>query len=1141
MKKYLGVWLCLLIFSLVSLGRAQPVSANATTKTVAYQVNKAGSDTPSLANRFFSGEATVTTTDDGSETVTLHLIEFASMIKTFSIGEQAAKITNATNNTADLTFTVDDSFRLPVVQASMAVMNMNQKVDLVFANALYQPKLATVPVAESPADTPSVPASSPEAQGEAVNPANPVDATQSSAPSTSNATDKSNVPAATESDQSTQTVDYQVNKVGTDTPSLANSFFSGHAVVAHNPGQADTVTLHLQKYAKMVKSFSIGDQAAKISNATDDTADLTFTIDASFAKPVVVATMAVMNMNQQADLVFTKALYQPTASEATGVQPQTGASTKAQEPETTASNDAPQVPDANQTPAVSVQSDATASLITATSPAITQPATVASSQSEHTTEPQTAATTKPEKSIQASAERQPTSPSKAPAQTPVATKAQTNQVEKVAPITSKPITEAVQYRVNKAGTDLPSLASSFFTGVATVTMKAGQPQMVTLHIQKYANVINRFVIGNQNAKITKRTADSADLTFDIDANFTKPTVTASISVMNMHQQADLVFAKALYQPSITNPASTPVHKSSEAQHTTVRQSVKQTNTPQKPHTVKNSTPNAVTMTAPDSKLAPSQHVVTTPSIQTKAQSNAATTTIAYQVNKVGTNTPSLANDFFTGLASVTTTPGQATTVTLHLQKHASVIKSFSIGGQAAKITNLTGDTADLTFNVDANFDKRVVAASMSVMNMHQQADLVFAKALYQPTGTTAQPTVAPKPSQTAVKAIVTPSNPSAIHQGQVSTVAKLQRIGEVSAKLYQAQNGQLTDMPSAAQQFIDAFAKVERHATNTTVTLHTTGAEYIKSMRIAGQQVTITNRHGANADLVVTLANDTLQFALPVAFSLSVPGAASMTQSAFLLLDLPIQTAHTNPQAQTLIASIAPTTSQLPTVARTTAHAINPALAQQEISYAVLDASGNAVSTANQYFTHSARVVKAGNGYDVYLTLRVTAGVVDFTPVSVNGSAVGHLTHAVVGGQDVWSFRFHIADAGRLDQLIPATIVMSVPMANISNQSFNINFAFARLAQANLQTAATPIINSSATTSVLKPITITQVAPKLASKTKSATQAAADEMKANQPLPKLSHYPIGWEALAFIIADALIILGAWFWRRRQRSQEVAHD
>lgn len=1141
MKKFLGV-LLFVFLGFLMVSPTQAVSADATTTTVSYQVNKAGTDKPSVANSFFSGEATVTRSDDGPATVTLHLVKFASTIKSFAIGDQVAKITNATANTADLSFVVDNSFQLPVVQAAMTVMNMHQKADLVFDEALYQPELSTATVADqakSGASKTSVIGTDATADAETSRPvtdAEPLDqaATAIAATDSVETVDESK-PAAIDAKDTTEIVAYQVNKAGTDTPSLSNSFFTGQAEVTVKNGRATSVTLHLQKFANIIKSFSVGDQPAKMTNVTSNTADLTFVVDEQFAKPIVQASMSVMNMNQKADLVFTKALYQaaeissqPKVSTPIQSSQETNGSTATEISATDHSTDAvtPATKPEDSAPAqTSPETDVTPTTESTATKPTTEPKNSTKSQTAPVTiaKPGTVETTEQSQTVSesiASDQGNSTSTNSTPA----------TQTETA--------TQTVKYHVNKTGTDTPSISDSFFTGQATIITKAGQPQTVTLHIQQHAGVISSFSIGSQQAKMTNTTADTADLTFTIDKQFAQPVVTASLTVMGMTQKADLVFAEALYQSA-----------SSEAKPTETQTSTIANQTPKSAATKTPTTNTAVDHQATTGEgKASNQSPATTPmtsatttdankAVAKSPSSRTSTEIVKYQVNKVGTDTPSIANGFFTGEATVTLTAGQAQTVTLHLQKYASAIKTFTIGDQTAKMSNVAGDTGDLTFTIDANFAKPVVQARMSVMNMNQTADLVFAKALYQTSST--EPT-RKNPISHTQSAPVASAKPNVLAKSQTQITTPSKQAGEVSAKLYQAQNGHLTTAPSAAQQFISQSAKVVRHATNTTVTLHTTGAEYIQAMRIAGQLGKITNRHGANADLVFTLSNQVLNYALPVTFSLVVPGAGAMTQSAFLLLDLPVQAAQVDPVVKPFTTTTTSAAPVRPVVAGAPAHAINAKLAQQTITYTVLDAGGSALSTANQYFTHSARVVKAGAGYDVYLTVRVAAGLVTFTPISINGGAVHNLSHAVIGGQDVWTFDFHVANANGLDQLIPASILMSVPMANISNQAFNIEFAFARLAQSEVASAETQSMSSAVKTKALKPITITKKTVKPAGKTTSTTQITSSGLKARSVLPKLKHYPIGWEALAFILADGLILIGAWIMRRR-RLGEVTHD
>lgn len=717
------------------------------------------------------------------------------------------------------------------------------------------------------------------------------------------------------------------------------------------------------------------------------------------------------------------------------------------------------------------------------------------------------------------------------------------------PVAASTTTEDVTFQVNKAGTDTPSLSNSFFSKTATVTLDNGQPKTVTLHLEKFASFIKSFTIGTQDAKFTNVTSNTADLTFDIDEQFKTSVVTASMSVLNMNQKADLVFSKALYQP--------------------------------------------------------------------------VTEDVAFQLNKAGTDTPSLANGFFSHVATVTLVDGQPATVTLHLEKFASFIKSFTVGTQSAQFTNVTSSTADLTFNLDSQFSTPVVTASMSVLNMKQQADLVFEKALYQPatttdagtttdpastdtgdttkpttttdtgattkpttttdtgattkpttttdTGDTTKPTTTTDASDTtdpttatdtgATTKPTTTTNTGTATKPTTTTdtsatskpviqITTSKSTGQsnndvVSAKLYQAQDGQLTQTVSAAQQFMSSSAQVVSHGTTTTITLHTSGAEYIKSMRVAGELGQMTNQQGSQADLVFTLKTSALQNALPVTFVLSVPGVAQMTQSAFLLINLTPQQAKatTTTSATTAATTSATSTSNVRNTVLTKAsgHAIVATKAEQNVTYTVLDASGQATSTANQYFTHSAHIVKEATGYLVYLTVRMTAGVVQFTPQSVNGTSISHLTHTTTGGQEVWTFAFHVTSATALDQLIPATILMSVPIANISNQSFQIQLAFARQAVA-AASKTTAVTTSSAKTAALAPITIAKkaAASKAKAQSKSTTTGTTKALQSAQAVPQLKKYPIGWELLGILLIDALMILAAGIIRRRKHL-EVAHD
>ncbi len=1027
------------------------------TYTVAYQVNKSGTTQPSLSNQFFTGKATVVVKDAGQKTtVTLHLQKYANMIKSFKIGDQEAKVTNATDATADLTFAVDEHFAQPTVTATMNVLNMNQNADIVFATALYAAN-----------ETPATPAQ----------PAAPTTPATTPAPAANAAAD-------------TQTVAYKVNKVGTTTPSLSNSFFTGQATV--DPKQ-NTVTLHIQKYASMIKSFKIGNQTAKVTNATNATADLTFTLNADFAQATVTAAMNVLNMNQKADIVFAHALYQaPTTTPSDQLDPSTTPTTPATGAEPTT---------------------------------VTKPTTT---------------------------------------QTPAAAQTQT----------------AAVYQADDGQlTTQTSAAQAFLAKSATTVLAAnGQTTQVTLHTTG-AQYIDQMKLLDQVGRVVNHNGNEADIVFELPTSALKYALPATFDLtilggMKMTQSAFVLIGLPIAhaQPYLIAQATTGTDQATTkdtSKPTGTTDISKQpavttdsTKTPVTTDSTKTSatTDSTKTPATPDANQAAQTPPTTDPN-QTVQTPPAASHEVAYTIKKAGSDQLSLSNSFFTGSATVTGT-GRAQTVTLHLQKFASMVKSFSIGTQAAKITNATANTADLTFTIDASFAQPKVSASMNVLNMTQKADIVFSQALYTslpatdttPSDQPDQGQPAPATDDTTAKPDQKPAQPddtatkTADHQTSTPVPAQGQ---QATIKVYQAIAGQLSPQPSAAQAFLADLGQLQTNGATTQVTIHTTGAEFIDQMRLCGQVGQERNRNGNEADLIFTIPTSALQYALPATFQLTIPGGVQMTQAAFVLIDLGIANARPYPAA--------PAATPKQTVTAVTHHQAQPVLdaakTVQYVPYTVWDQSQKTLSTANNYFTHTAKVVKVANGYDVYLTVQETAGMVAFKPLTVNHAGIFGYQKVQANGQDIWTYAFHIAQAATLTHMLPATILMSVPIAGINGMTFSIwlefnhtqvggaNYEQAAAGSAALPATTIPLVaagnNLSPAASVIGPASQAgatlphqPAAKPQATVTKlPATHRFATQAADQKALPKVKSYPFLAEIGGFA-AVSLVIIGLAIYKRQ---------
>ena len=110
------------------------------------------------------------------------------------------------------------------------------------------------------------------------------------------------------------------------------------------------------------------------------------------------------------------------------------------------------------------------------------------------------------------------------------------------------------------------------------------------------------------------------------------------------------------------------------------------------------------------------------------------------VLKEKTDEASVSASFFAPTATVKVA-GKQVTVTLHLTQNASTVTVFSLAGQAAKISNNDDTKADLTFNVDKNFDTAIIPATMTIsvpamgMVMNEKARVKFGQALFAANST----------------------------------------------------------------------------------------------------------------------------------------------------------------------------------------------------------------------------------------------------------------------------------------------------------------------------------------------------------------------------------------------------------------------
>ncbi|MCC6111648.1 NEAT domain-containing protein [Limosilactobacillus fermentum] len=333
------------------------------------------------------------------------------------------------------------------------------------------------------------------------------------------------------------------------------------------------------------------------------------------------------------------------------------------------------------------------------------------------------------------------------------------------------------------------------------------------------------------------------------------------------------------------------------------------------------------------------------------------------------------------------------------------------------------------------------------------------------------------------------------------------------------------------------------------------GNGYIKSMTLNGEQPTATTANGDTGTYTYRVSAAVLaKGSATLAFALQTPLGA-MNEMALAVFPGKDQSADAIKEGakkeQTDGDKGNPT---LPITNQ--GHAIDTTKEVQDVKYEVLNAAKSGVSEANAYYTHTARVTKSGSGYNVTLTVKVKSGIVSFTPLSVGAGPIVNTTKTSSGGDDIWTYTFYVADPTVLDNPVAASIRMSVPIANISNQTFSIWLVFGKTAtntSSYLDTlsgdgtsggtltstgltgsgSATPLAGSaSPMVPALQSGTGTVQNFDLAAAQKKLGKYAVKPGVSKMVEASLIKYPIA-AALTFFIVAALIVIGvATTWRQR---------
>lgn len=328
------------------------------------------------------------------------------------------------------------------------------------------------------------------------------------------------------------------------------------------------------------------------------------------------------------------------------------------------------------------------------------------------------------------------------------------------------------------------------------------------------------------------------------------------------------------------------------------------------------------------------------------------------------------------------------------------------------------------------------------------------------------------------------------------------------------------------------------------------GNGYIKSMTLNGEQPTATTANGDTGTYTYKVSAAVLaKGSATLAFALQTPLGA-MNETALAVFP------GTGKSTSDVVNDAAKATTDEPVTLISNGPVIDTTKEVQDVEYEVLNAAKSGVSEANAYYTHTARVTKSGSGYNVTLTVKVKSGIVSFTPLSVGAGPIVNTTKTSSGGDDIWTYTFYVADPTVLDNPVAASIRMSVPIANISNQTFSIWLVFGKTAtntSSYLDTlsddgtsggtltstgltgfgSATPLAGSaSPMATALQSGTGTVQNFDLAAAQKKLGKYAVKPGVSKMVEASLIKYPIA-AALTFFIVAALIVIGvATTWRQR---------
>lgn len=325
----------------------------------------------------------------------------------------------------------------------------------------------------------------------------------------------------------------------------------------------------------------------------------------------------------------------------------------------------------------------------------------------------------------------------------------------------------------------------------------------------------------------------------------------------------------------------------------------------------------------------------------------------------------------------------------------------------------------------------------------------------------------------------------------------------------------------------------------------TSGKQYVKTMQFAGKSPSqITNLGPDSAAYTYQISKQTMVDGQGVlTFDLTTP-LGEMHQTAITYYPANGQATPT-PNANSITATSSPfgtvNSSSSNIMTATSGQVIDPNQDVQDITYEVLNESRSGLSEANNYYTRTAHIVKSGSGYNVTMTVKVKAEIVTFVPVSVGVGQITSQSHITSGGEDVWTFTFHINSADDLNNPVAGQIKMTVPMVGISGRLFNIWYVFGITSvggasylssmggdagalgtsgTAGAATGAGQTAGSSATSPQLFDLKAAQ---------KQLSKYRVDPVLAKWPHVKLIRYPIALTATIIVGLMAIISGGTLVW------------